>query len=101
MGKKAKSARHAKRMLAKRAARAQRRARYEALRGTGNSKRSRQRSAGSPATTVHPASMLMLVPVIIKGKPALAMRRVHGGPACRNIGCKRCSSVYATLRRMK
>ncbi len=88
MGKRAKAKRHKEKMNAKRAEKARE---YEALKGTGKNKLNKSYKAKK---AVSPEKVLMLVSVVIAGQATKAERRVHGGPECGNVGCKRCSSVW-------
>lgn len=38
--------------------------------------------------------VVALIPVLIAGKLVLALRKVHGGNPCHNIGCRKCSDVW-------
>lgn len=92
MGRKARAQRHTRIMQQKRAIKAARRALYESYRNSGSHKKPRSSQGSGIVNTI--ATELMLVPVLIKGEVVKALRRVHGGPKCKNIGCKRCSSIF-------
>jgi len=98
MGKRARAQRHIKKMAAKRALRAQRKAYYESLRGTGANKKKRaQRKRSGSNQAVQLERMKMIVAVGILGALSLQEQRVHAGPKCRNIGCHRCSELWQSL----
>lgn len=99
MGKRARAKRHEDKMKAKRALRVARRAFYESLRGTSKNKKSKRearRGKGANKSVV-PSRLIILVPVKVRGVFVLAQRKVHGGPVCPNIGCKRCSELWKDL----
>ena len=88
----AKLRRHAKAMAKRRAIKAAKRAAYQARIAAGTNRKSKQRNVrGRPLT--HFERVLMLVPVRINSELKTEKRKVHGGVACRNVGCLRCSEV--------
>ena len=82
-----------KRKLAKQAQKAARQAIWDAMKGTGKNKKKKVSRAEGHASG-KPSRILMEVFVLVLGKPGKGLRKVHGGGECRNIGCKRCSSVW-------
>lgn len=86
---------HAKRMAQKRARKTTQQALYASWRDAGTHKKSRRflkRSAGS--NRVASARVPAMIPVLIAGNLVLALRKVHGGVKCHNVGCRKCSEVW-------
>lgn len=85
-----------KRKAQKAARKAARRAEWAALAGTSKNKK-KKGQGGKGIQLVKPSRILMEVPVDVNGVRVMAPRKVHGGPECRNIGCKRCSPVWRSV----
>lgn len=85
--KEAKKRRHDKRMARRRAVKAAKRAAYMALIGTSGN---RKRKVSAKVATASVARERRLVPVVSKGSVILALRSVHGGADCGNLGCRKC-----------
>lgn len=95
-GNKSRERNRLKRLAQKRARKASMKALYEERRRTGQNKKSKRvrRNAKGGNKTVVPDREVMMVTVMVNGETMKAERRVHGGPKCRNIGCKKCSLLW-------
>lgn len=94
-GSKSRARTKERRLREKRARKAAQVALYEARRKAGQNKKSKRfvrHNKGQVA--IVPDRIIMLVTVVINGQVTKAERKVHGGPKCRNIGCKRCSPLW-------
>ncbi len=76
------------RMAAKRA----RKAAWVVLIGTSRNKK--QKSRAGSGKRPPSGKVLILAPVISKGKLTIGSVSVHRGERCYNIGCKRCSPYW-------
>jgi len=90
--KEAKNRRHAKRMAKRRAIKATKQAAYQARIAAGTNRKPKRKQSKRQGQS-QPERIIMLVPVRINGTVRAEPRRVHGGAACKNVGCKRCSAV--------
>jgi len=81
-----------KRKAQKAARKAARQAEWAAIAGT--SKNKKKKTGGKGRVLAKPARVLMEVLAKVNGVLVPALRMVHGGADCRNIGCKRCSPLW-------
>lgn len=88
----AKNRRHAKRMAKSRVRKAAKQAAYQARIAAGTNRKPK-RSTSKSARPLQTVRIAMLVPVRIGDEVRMAMRKVHGGDPCRNVGCLRCSEL--------
>src|SRR5687768_612202 len=94
MGKRARAQRKIQRLMAKRAKKNALKALYESYRNSGQNKKSKRfRLANKRSSKNLKEKMSLLVPVLLKGVVQMALRRVHAGPKCGNVGCIRCSEA--------
>lgn len=61
----------------------------------GSSKNKKLKGISKKSKSVRPARIRLNVLTKINGVMTVAPRLVHGGERCGNVGCKRCSSLYA------
>jgi hypothetical protein len=83
-----------RRAKVRKARKAAQRALYESRRNAGTNQKSKRFVKKSKAAPkAKPARISMMVRTEI-GSTALVERKVHGGPICGNIGCRRCSPLW-------
>lgn len=101
MSKKAKSATKERRLKAKRAKKAAERARYEEYQRLGQNRKSKRvRLASRRKGNALKEKEWTLVPVFVKGRWILELRRFHRGGRCGNARCKRCAEYWQPIRRL-
>lgn len=66
---------------------------WESMRGRADNKKKKGAKLANGITN-RPARILHSIRTLIMGVWVLAERKVHGGPPCGNIGCRRCSSAW-------
>lgn len=93
-GKKSRNRARIKRLNEKRARRAARQALWDSLKGTGKNRKKKLGGGAIGEQTVF-ARVKALVYGKVQGKVQLVERMVHGGNACGNIGCKKCSPIWS------
>lgn len=97
-GKQSRKRQREKRLGAKRARRAALQAVWDALKGSGKNKKKKNTNSIGGIIREY-ARVLWPVKVVTLNRDGsrtteVKERMVHGGPDCRNIGCKRCSSLW-------
>lgn len=82
-----------KRKAMKAARKAARQAEWAAAAGTSRNKK-KKGVGGKGLQVIRPARILAEVLTVVNGVRTVAQRMVHGGDACGNVGCKRCSKIW-------